>query len=213
MALCYTDNLSFNLDKTKEIHFKRSCTPTARLLSVSGKEFQALHIREPSSACTSPPVLPSLYKGNTENTVTSCLSVWYGSCWVSDQKPLKRGVKKKNQNFSLFVLSSSCFLKRLLEQGHQHRQRLHPALSWSVYPFAFWQTVPQPTVQGCQAHRALSHGASVYSEIHPLHYMRHTYLKPTHTHKHTHGLDWILLYLQVTFLLFVLTCPYSWCNN
>ncbi|CAB1435851.1 unnamed protein product [Pleuronectes platessa] len=86
MALCYTNNLSFNHDKTKEIDFKRNCTSTALLLSFSSKEFQALHVREPSSACTSPPVRPSLYKG----TVTSCLSVLYGNCWFSDQEPLKR---------------------------------------------------------------------------------------------------------------------------
>ena len=73
-----TDNLSWSLHTS----------------SLAKKAQQRLHfLRRMRRASLPPPILTTFYRGTIESLLTSCISVWSGSCRASDWKSLQRVVR------------------------------------------------------------------------------------------------------------------------
>ncbi|XP_053702104.1 uncharacterized protein LOC128747907 [Synchiropus splendidus] len=110
---CETNNLALNLDKTKEIvvDFGRSRHSHAPLYindraveMVSTTKYLGVHITDDLSwslhtsslakkAQQRLHFLTTFYRGTIESLLTSCISVWSGSCSASDWKSLQRVVR------------------------------------------------------------------------------------------------------------------------
>ncbi|KAL2095629.1 hypothetical protein ACEWY4_007777 [Coilia grayii] len=116
---CSENNLSLNVEKTKEIvvDFRRAYSQHAPLTingaaveRVSSTKFLGVHISEDLSwskntaslaskaqqrlyflrklrrARAPSPIMSNFYRGTIESILTSCITVWYGTCTVSCQK-------------------------------------------------------------------------------------------------------------------------------
>lgn len=67
--------------------------------SLAKKAQQRLHfLRRMRRASFPPPILTTFYRGTIESLLTSCISVWSGSCRASDWKPLQKVVRTAEKN-------------------------------------------------------------------------------------------------------------------
>ncbi|GAA6106506.1 piezo-type mechanosensitive ion channel component 1-like, partial [Tachysurus ichikawai] len=117
---CRANNLSLNVDKTKEMDVDfRTAQSDHSLLNIEhrdGQEHQIswcsssgephlvtqhqLHYQEspaasllPMKAHLSPPILTMFYRGTIESIRSSCITVWFGNGTISDCKTLQRIVR------------------------------------------------------------------------------------------------------------------------
>ncbi|KAK3539813.1 hypothetical protein QTP70_013299 [Hemibagrus guttatus] len=120
-AWCKDNNLSLNVEKTKEmvVHFRRAQSDHSPLnidgsnvKIVKSTKFLCVHLAENltwslnTSSITlkaqqrrlrkahlPPPILTTFYRGTIENILSSCITAWFGNCTVSDRKTLQRIVR------------------------------------------------------------------------------------------------------------------------
>ena len=70
---------------TDDLTWKNNTTALAR------KAQQHLYfIRKLKQAGASPPIMLSFYRGATESILSSCITLWFGSCTAADRKSLQR---------------------------------------------------------------------------------------------------------------------------
>ncbi len=75
------------------VHIKEDLTWTTNTTSLSKKEQQRLHfLRRLKRASLPPPILTTFYRGTIESVLTSCITVWYGTCSAADRKTLQQTV-------------------------------------------------------------------------------------------------------------------------
>ncbi len=118
---CGANNLSLNVEKTKEVvmDFRRNSVghppltiDSSTVERVSSTKFLGVHITENLTWTTNtmslfkrlhflrrlkraslpPPILTNLYRGTIESVLTSCITLWYGNCSAADRKTLQRTV-------------------------------------------------------------------------------------------------------------------------
>ena len=76
------------------VHISSNLSWTQHTASLTKKANQRLHfLRRLRKAQLPPPILTTFYRGTIESILTSCISVWYGSCTAADRKALQRVVK------------------------------------------------------------------------------------------------------------------------
>ncbi|KAK3507994.1 hypothetical protein QTP70_010002 [Hemibagrus guttatus] len=121
-AWCKANNLSLNVDKTKEmvVDFRRAQSDHSPLFidgspveivkstkflgvhlaenlttsSISKKAQQHLYfLRRLRKAHLPPPILTMFYRGTIESVLSTCITAWFGNCTVSDCKTLQRIVR------------------------------------------------------------------------------------------------------------------------
>ncbi|KAK3524865.1 hypothetical protein QTP86_010096 [Hemibagrus guttatus] len=121
-AWCKANNLSLNVDKTKEmvVDFRRAQSDHSPLFidgspveiikstkflgvhlaenlttsSISKKAQQHLYfLRRLRKAHLPPPILTMFYRGTIESILSTCITAWFGNCTVSDCKTLQRIVR------------------------------------------------------------------------------------------------------------------------
>lgn len=184
---CKVNNLALNVDKTKEIivDFRRSRpshTPlrindtavevvsTTKYLgvhitdklgwslhtsSLAKKAQQRLHFlrRMRRAPPPPPPILTTI-----ESLLTSCISVWSGSCRASDWKSLQRVVRTAEKIIGTLlppiqdIADSRCLstAHRILSDPTHPQHRLFSRLASGV-----WQKVPQHPLQNSQTQKQL----------------------------------------------------------
>ncbi|XP_060716983.1 uncharacterized protein LOC132839820 isoform X2 [Tachysurus vachellii] len=125
-AWCRTNNLSLNVDKTKEmvvdfrraqsddsplnidgssveivkstkflgVHLAENLTWSLNTSAITKKAQQRLYfLRRLRKAHFPPPILTMFYRGTIEIILSSCITVWFGNCMISDRKSLQRIVR------------------------------------------------------------------------------------------------------------------------
>lgn len=139
---CDNNNLSLNVNKTKEIvvDFRRRHLAQTPLVihkhQVPGGAYHGRSVMDYKHhiSCTAepsfirqmrrvnllPPVLITFYRGTIEGILTSSLSVWYGSCTVLDPTVSSENGVENHQNHLRSVLVT------LPKESHQDSQRPHP---------------------------------------------------------------------------------------
>lgn len=76
------------------MHITDNLTWSINTTSLVKKAQQRLHfLRRMRKANLPPSALITFYRGAIESILTNCLSVWYGSCLVADQKAVQRVVR------------------------------------------------------------------------------------------------------------------------
>ena len=84
------------VSKTKYLgmHITDDLSWSLHTSSLAKKAQQRLHfLRRMRRASLPPPILTTFYRGTIESLLTSCISVWSGSCRASDWKSLQRVVR------------------------------------------------------------------------------------------------------------------------
>uniref|UniRef100_A0A8C2HFC2 Reverse transcriptase domain-containing protein n=1 Tax=Cyprinus carpio TaxID=7962 RepID=A0A8C2HFC2_CYPCA len=107
---CSDNNLSLNVEKTKEIngatvervsstkflgvHITEDLSWTDNTAALAKKSQQRLYfLRKLRRARAPPPIMYTFYRGTIESILTSCITVWYGACNASCRKTLQRIVR------------------------------------------------------------------------------------------------------------------------
>ncbi|GAA6107150.1 piezo-type mechanosensitive ion channel component 1-like, partial [Tachysurus ichikawai] len=123
---CRTNNLSLNVDKTKQmvvdfrraqsdhsplnidgssveivkstkflnVHLAENLTWSLNTSSITKKAQQRLYfLRRLRKAHLPPPILTMFYSGTIESILSSCITVWFGNCTISNRKTLQRIVR------------------------------------------------------------------------------------------------------------------------
>ncbi len=149
---CGANNLSLNVEKTKEVvlDFRRRNSidhppltiDSSTVERVSSTKFLGVHITEDLTWTTNslpPPILPTFYRGTIESVLTSCITVWYGNCSAADCKTLQRTVNTAAKIIGAPSHPSWTFSL----QNQQHRERPHPPLPQSLPAPTIRKTVPE----------------------------------------------------------------------
>ncbi|KAK3531145.1 hypothetical protein QTP70_013245 [Hemibagrus guttatus] len=111
-AWCRANNLSLNVDKTKEmvVDFRRAQSDHSLFIDgspveiVKSTKFLAVHLVEnftwslnttsiSKKAHLPLPILTMFYRGTIKSVLSSCITAWFGNCTASDRKTLQRIVK------------------------------------------------------------------------------------------------------------------------
>ncbi|KAK3521320.1 hypothetical protein QTP70_003159 [Hemibagrus guttatus] len=117
-AWCKANNLSLNVEKTKEkvVDFRRAQSDhspldidRSNMKIVKSTKFLGVHLAEvltwslKTSSITRtaqqrqahlpPLILTTLYRGTIESILSSCITAWFGNCTMSDRKTLQRIVR------------------------------------------------------------------------------------------------------------------------
>ncbi|KAI4900272.1 hypothetical protein NFI96_023152 [Prochilodus magdalenae] len=98
---CRTNNLSLNVDKTKEmstkflcVHITDNLTWSLNSSSIAKKAQQRLYfLWRLRKVHLPPPVLTMFYRGTVESILSCCIIAWFGNCNASDRKNLQRIVR------------------------------------------------------------------------------------------------------------------------
>ncbi|KAK3532003.1 hypothetical protein QTP86_003229 [Hemibagrus guttatus] len=76
------------------VHLVENFTWSLNTSSISKKAQQRLYfLRSLRKAHLPPPILTMFYRGTIVSVLSSCITVWFGNCTVSDRKTLQRIVK------------------------------------------------------------------------------------------------------------------------
>ncbi|KAK3569758.1 hypothetical protein QTP86_004075 [Hemibagrus guttatus] len=99
-ARCKANNLSLNVEKTKEmstkfgVHLAEDLTWSLNTSSITKKAQQRLHfLRRLRKAHLPPLILTTFYRGTIESILSSCITAWFGNCTILDRKTLHRIVR------------------------------------------------------------------------------------------------------------------------
>ncbi|KAI5618053.1 gastrula zinc finger protein XlCGF28.1-like [Silurus asotus] len=115
-AWCGANNLSLNVDKTKEmvVDFRRAQSGHSPLIIVGFSvkiiksiKFLCVHLADNLTwslnsssilkrlrkANLPPPILTMFYRGTIKSILSSCITAWFGNCTMSDRKTLQRIVR------------------------------------------------------------------------------------------------------------------------
>ncbi|KAK3562895.1 hypothetical protein QTP86_011130 [Hemibagrus guttatus] len=111
-AWCKANNLSLNVEKTKEmvvdfrraqsdhsplningsnveiiaVHLAEDLTWSLNTSSITRKSQQRLYfLRKLRKALLSSPILTTFYRGTIESALSSCITAWFGNCTVLDR--------------------------------------------------------------------------------------------------------------------------------
>ncbi|KAK3547943.1 hypothetical protein QTP70_001323 [Hemibagrus guttatus] len=81
-AWCKANNVSLNIDKTKEmvVDFRRAQSGHSPLFIDGSSVKRKAHLP--------PPILTMFYRGTIKSILSSCITAWFGNCTVSDRKTL-----------------------------------------------------------------------------------------------------------------------------
>ena len=76
------------------VHLAENLTWPLNTSSISKKAQQRLYfLRRLRKAHLPSPILTTFYRGTIESILSSCITVWFGNCTVSDRKTLQRIVR------------------------------------------------------------------------------------------------------------------------
>ncbi|KAI5627505.1 gastrula zinc finger protein XlCGF28.1-like [Silurus asotus] len=111
-AWCGANNLSLNVDKTKEMVVDFS--------SITKKAQQRLYfLRRLRKAHLPPPILSMFYRGTIESILSSCITAWFGNCTVSDRKTLQRIVRTAEKIIGVSLPSiMDIYTTRCIRKAH-----------------------------------------------------------------------------------------------
>ncbi|KAI3356309.1 hypothetical protein L3Q82_017200, partial [Scortum barcoo] len=132
---CDTNNLLLNTGKTKEliflgVHISEDLTWTTGCSKLVKKAHQRLFfLRTLRKNHLSSDILVNFYRCTIESILTSCITVWYGSCSAADRKALQRVVKAAQRIAGAPLPSiEDIYRKRCLKRaGKIIKDSSHPA--------------------------------------------------------------------------------------
>ncbi|KAI3356766.1 hypothetical protein L3Q82_003444 [Scortum barcoo] len=135
---CDTNNLLLNTGKTKELilqvpgspHLSEDLTWTTGCSKLVKKAHQRLFfLRTLRKNHLSSDILVNFYRCTIESILTSCITVWYGSCSAADRKALQRVVKAAQRIAGAPLPSiEDIYRKRCLKRaGKIIKDSSHPA--------------------------------------------------------------------------------------
>ncbi|KAK3535472.1 hypothetical protein QTP70_016893, partial [Hemibagrus guttatus] len=97
-AWCKANNLSLNVEKTKEmstkflgVHLAEDLTWSLNTSSITKKAQQRLYfLQRLRKAHLPPPILTTFYRGTIESILSICTTAWFGNCTILDRMTLQR---------------------------------------------------------------------------------------------------------------------------
>ncbi|TKS65348.1 putative RNA-directed DNA polymerase from transposon BS [Collichthys lucidus] len=186
---CRDNNLSLNVEKTKEIvvDFRRAPSQhhpltingaavervsstrflgvlitedlswSSNTASLTRKAQQRLYfLRRLRRARAPVPILKTFYRGTTESILTSCITVWYGSCTASCKKTLQRIVRAAERIIGAPLPSlQDIYSTRLARKAISIAGRPHPPQQPLLQPPAFREENEEPPGENQQTERQL----------------------------------------------------------
>lgn len=95
-------------------------------------------------------ILMNFYCGAIKIILTNCISVWYGSCSVSNWKVLQWDISPGSDNFNQEFSS-----QMLPTEGEKHQQGHLSLQPWTVHCSHIWETLQKPPPSHQQAKEQL----------------------------------------------------------
>lgn len=111
------------------VHISEDLTWSLNTSTLVKKAHQCLFfLRRLKKINLSPQILVNFYRCTMESILTSCITVWYGSCSVSDRKRLQRVVKTAQRitGSSLPAIDTVQSMQRLRKARSITKDRSHP---------------------------------------------------------------------------------------
>ncbi|KAK3538208.1 hypothetical protein QTP70_033103 [Hemibagrus guttatus] len=97
----------------------------------------------PAEAAESPstsPILTMFYRGTIESVLSSCITVWFGNCTVSDRKTLQQIVKTAEKIIEVSLPSiTDMYTTRCIRKANS----IVDNLTHTLQPHAVWKEIPK----------------------------------------------------------------------
>ncbi|KAI4892573.1 hypothetical protein NFI96_024740, partial [Prochilodus magdalenae] len=133
---CRTNNLSLNVDKTKEmvVDFRRTRRDHSPL-HIDGSTVEIVKTTKFLGAHLPPPILTTFYRGAIESILSSCITAWFWNGIVSDRKSLHRVVRTAEKIIGVSlptiadIYTTRC-IRKATSIVDDHTHTLHPPPVW-----------------------------------------------------------------------------------
>ncbi|KAK0146371.1 hypothetical protein N1851_014319 [Merluccius polli] len=163
------------LCQVPQVHLTNSLTWHPNTTAVIKKAHQRLYfLRKLKRAILDAAVLKAFYSCVVESVLTSCLTVWYGSCTVAEKEALQRVVKAAQRNIGCSlpplrdIYTTRC-RERALSILHDPTHPAHELFTlWkeaAQHPGLNIQTEKQLLPRGCQTAELLRHPARLGLQV------------------------------------------------
>ncbi|KAI4883582.1 hypothetical protein NFI96_033202, partial [Prochilodus magdalenae] len=149
-----TNNLSLNVDKTKEmvvdfrrstkflgVHIIENLTWSLNTSSIAKKAQQRLYfLLRLRKAHLPPPILTMFLRGTVESILSSCIITWLGNCNASDRKTLQRIVRTAEKIIGVSLPSvTDIHTTRCTREAISIVKEPRSPLTWTFLTAAVWK--------------------------------------------------------------------------